>query len=258
MTISPALTRSPSRTRSSPTTPPVGCCTFLTFESTTTEPGAISAPESLAVPIQPPTPTARTTKTVKPARTWRRMDCRVAAAGGFKLSAPRVRNHSQRGSRRLSLQYFRKHVVSRTGGDNRPLLHCKKQIDPGDRARSVRDHDHDAAAGAHAENGLGQCRVAFGIQIGIRLVKNNQEGIAIERARERDSLCLSRRQGCSPFANLHPIAIRQGNDHVVDAGGGRCGPYCLGRRIRLEPADVLRHRPAQEFHVLRKISDMAS
>ena len=45
-TMSPALTRSPSRTRSSPTTPPVGCCTFLTLESTTIEPGAITAPDN--------------------------------------------------------------------------------------------------------------------------------------------------------------------------------------------------------------------
>src|SRR5260370_15306036 len=141
--ISPALTRSPSRTRSSPTTPPVGCCTFLTFESTTMEPGAISAPESLAVPTQPPTPTARTAKTVKPARIWRRMDCRVADCG-FKLSAPRLRNYSQRGPRRLSLQYLCKHVVFRTQGDNCPVFHRQKQIDPSDRAPAVRDHDHDA------------------------------------------------------------------------------------------------------------------
>jgi hypothetical protein len=33
-TISPRLTGSPSRTRNSPTTPPVGCWTFFTFEST--------------------------------------------------------------------------------------------------------------------------------------------------------------------------------------------------------------------------------
>ena len=57
-TISPALTRSPSRARTSPTTPPVGCCTFLTLESTTTEPGAISAPEICTVDAQPPNPPA--------------------------------------------------------------------------------------------------------------------------------------------------------------------------------------------------------
>jgi hypothetical protein len=42
--MSPAFTRSPSWTLSLPTTPPVGCWTFFTFESTTTEPCAIRAP----------------------------------------------------------------------------------------------------------------------------------------------------------------------------------------------------------------------
>src|SRR5258705_454930 len=42
--MSPAMTLSPSRTRSSPTTPPVGCCTFLTLESTTSTPCPMTAP----------------------------------------------------------------------------------------------------------------------------------------------------------------------------------------------------------------------
>ena len=36
--------------------PPVGCCTFLTFDSTTTVPGAITAPASSLVAAQPPMP----------------------------------------------------------------------------------------------------------------------------------------------------------------------------------------------------------
>jgi hypothetical protein len=39
-TTSPLRTRAPSRTSNSPTIPPVRCCTFLTFESTTMDPGA--------------------------------------------------------------------------------------------------------------------------------------------------------------------------------------------------------------------------
>ena len=65
-TMSPALTISPSRTLTSPTTPPVGCCTFLTLESTTTEPGAISAPEICTVEAQPPNPPASTSISARP------------------------------------------------------------------------------------------------------------------------------------------------------------------------------------------------
>jgi len=42
----PALTRSPSRASTSPTTPPVGCCTFFTLDSTTICPARSARPRS--------------------------------------------------------------------------------------------------------------------------------------------------------------------------------------------------------------------
>jgi hypothetical protein len=58
-TICPSSTSLPSLTRISPTTPPVGCCTFLMFDSTTIVPGAITAPANWLVAAQPPTPKIR-------------------------------------------------------------------------------------------------------------------------------------------------------------------------------------------------------
>ena len=80
-TTSPALTRSPSRTRTSPTTPPVGCCTFLILVSTTIEPGAISAPDNSVVAAQPPTPPTSMSTTVTPATMWRWIDSLVSTVG---------------------------------------------------------------------------------------------------------------------------------------------------------------------------------
>ena len=73
-TTSPARTRWPSRTSSSPTIPPVRCCTFLTLESTTIDPGAITAPDSSVVVAQPPTPTVSSKAMTTPPRRWRRME----------------------------------------------------------------------------------------------------------------------------------------------------------------------------------------
>jgi hypothetical protein len=73
-TMSPALTTSPSRARTSPTTPPVGCCTFLTLDSTTIWPGAISAPEICTVDAQPPRPTTRTSTIPRPSIRWNLID----------------------------------------------------------------------------------------------------------------------------------------------------------------------------------------
>ncbi len=81
--MSPALTRSPSRTRTSPTTPPVGCCTFLTLESTTTAPGAISAPEIGTVEAQPPKPPASTSITARPTIMCARIDRRAPFSSPF-------------------------------------------------------------------------------------------------------------------------------------------------------------------------------
>ena len=79
-TMSPFLTRSPSLTLSSPTTPPVGCCTFLTLLSTTSLPGAMTAPEiSLSVP-QPKMTSIRTATAARPSPRWPRSDCWTVTA----------------------------------------------------------------------------------------------------------------------------------------------------------------------------------
>src|SRR6202035_2703950 len=107
ITTSPLLTRLPSRTRSSPTTPPVGCCTFLTLESTTTLPEAMSAPESAVVPAQPPTPPASSTKTARPASALRRMDRRVGEEVLDTLGTPGFRyDFEWRPRRRLAMGHF--------------------------------------------------------------------------------------------------------------------------------------------------------
>ena len=82
ITIWPVLDRMlPSLTRISPTMPPVGCWTFLTFDSTTTVPGAITAPDSCVVAAQPPTPPTSTAMAAKPIRLSLRMAARVGLRG---------------------------------------------------------------------------------------------------------------------------------------------------------------------------------
>src|SRR5271165_900471 len=257
-TMSPPLTRSPSRTRSSPTTPPVGCCTFLTFESTTTDPDAMSAPESWVVPAQPPTAATRMPKTVSPARMLRRIDRRVGVDLARTLCAPGFRDDLERPRRLLAMQHLGEDFVFRAERHRSTFLHGQEEIDPGDGARAVGNHDCDAAAGADAENRLRQGGVAFGIEIGVRLVQNHQERVAIERAGKRNALGLPGRQSGAPLADLGIVAALQGNDHVVNAGGRRRRAYRFWVRIGLETADVLRHAPAEKLHMLRQVADIAA
>ena len=81
-TIWPSSTSPPSLTRISPTTPPVGCCTFFTLDSTTIVPGAITAPTNWAVVAQPPMPPVRRTVMVKPVR----LSLRIARRGSSSLA----------------------------------------------------------------------------------------------------------------------------------------------------------------------------
>src|SRR5262249_2245784 len=90
MTTSPAFTRTPSRTRSSLTTPPVGCCTFLTFVSTTMEPDATTGPDSSVVVAQPPRPPATRSAMVIAAKTWRRIERLAPLAFVVMASSPRL------------------------------------------------------------------------------------------------------------------------------------------------------------------------
>ena len=66
----------------------------------------------------------------------------------------------------------------------------------------VRDHHDDGAAFARGADRPRQRLVAFGVEIGIRLVEHDQERIAVERARQRHALRLAGRQRGALLADL--------------------------------------------------------
>ena len=77
---SPASTRAPSPTISSPTTPPPGCCTFFTFDSTTSEPSAITAPATCVIAPSTPMLITRNSPISAIAVTWLRIEDCVSVA----------------------------------------------------------------------------------------------------------------------------------------------------------------------------------
>src|SRR5262249_15851007 len=155
-------------------------------ESTTIEPDAINAPDSAVVPAQPPTPATRSTNTVMPASTLRRIERRVDVVWGFKLGTSRARDDLERLRRRsITMQPLPQAVVFRPEGHRASLLHCGDKAPAGNRRGAMRDPHDDAAAGADAENRLGQGRIAVRIQIGVRFVQHDQKRIVIEGAGER-------------------------------------------------------------------------
>ena len=72
----------------------------------------------------------------------------------------------------------------------------------------MRHHDH--APRAQAENGVRQSLVAFGVEVGVRFIEDDQERIAIERPRQRQrqTLRLSGGQRAAVIADDRVIAVR--------------------------------------------------
>ena len=84
--------------------------------------------------------------------------------------------------------------------DHAAVLDDGDEIDRNQRARPVRDHDDDAAACPDALDGRGERRLALAVEIGVRLVHDHEERVAVECARKPDALPLpgGERQPCGP------------------------------------------------------------
>ena len=135
-------------------------------------------------------------------------------------------------------------------------VHHQDLVDAAKRGRTVRDHDHDAAALADRVDRAGERGVALRVEIGVRLVQHDQEGVAIQRTRKSDALTLAGGKGSTRFPDLRVVAVRQPQDHVVRAGLLGCRDHRLRRGIRIEAGDVLRNRSFEQLDVLRQIADM--
>ena len=98
------------------------------------------------------------------------------------------------------------------------------------------------SARANPQDRLSQSFLAFGVEVRVRLVEHDQERVAVERASERDALCLSGRQRAAVFADDGVIALGQVDDEIVHAGRLRRRDHRIGVRRIFETANVLRHR----------------
>ncbi len=76
------------------------------------------------------------------------------------------------------------------------------------RTHPVRDDDDNRLTRAQCGNGLCQCRLPLGVEIGIRFVENDQKWLAVYRPREANPLTLAAGEQSSPRAYAGGIAVR--------------------------------------------------
>ena len=121
---------------------------------------------------------------------------------------------------------------------------------------SVRNEYDNRPACLEIKERLLQRCFTLAIEIGVRLVENHKEGIAVQSAGQSDALPLAARKNCAMLADPGVIAGRKPQNHIVRAGRS-CGPkYQIGIRFDAHPSDVFQHRPIEQLDGLRQESDM--
>ena len=257
--MSPALTRSPSRTRSSPTTPPVGCWTFLTLEFDHQRagrdhragnlggggPAAEPEHQQADVTAVPPGSARRSDAAGPDGRSLmtRLRPCRLRLSGrpaGADRGAASWRRTSSLGPNALASPCA---ITSTWSTAASALGRCAITTAMPPRARTPRI-------------ALRQRLLALGVEVRVRLVQHHQERIA-DRARARAQCAGAAR----PRA---PSRLRRSRSRSPAAGAGSARarrPLC--RRddrvrigLRLEARDVLRDRAVEQLDVLRQIADV--
>ena len=106
--------------------------------------------------------------------------------------------------------------------------------------RTLRDDDDGDATLLGALQRFRQRLLAFGVEVGVRLIEHDERRIAEERAREGDALPLTARKWCTAALDHGLVAVGQLRDHLVHAGNHRgldrsCrrgGRRACGRRSR--------------------------
>lgn len=139
-------------------------------------------------------------------------------ANGLGAQPPRTRGQREIG-RKGSLPFscvlrhcadggLVQHLVSWTEGDRSPLGHDENLVDARQRTRAMGNDDDNRAGTTCGDDRVRQCCLARSIEIGIRLIENEQEWLTIERPRQPDALALAGRQDGAGSADSGIVSIR--------------------------------------------------
>ena len=122
----------------------------------------------------------------------------------------------------------------------------------------VSDDDDDAATQTDLQDGAVERRVTLGVEVRVRFVEHDQERLAVECTGQRNTLALADGQRFAMAADVGLVAVGEAEDQIVHAGRpGRRDDRC-GRRIRIEPRNVLGDGAGHQFDVLRQVSDVTA
>ncbi len=137
-------------------------------------------------------------------------------------------------------------------GENEHLLAGRK------RRRPMGDQHHDGAARLHVEDRPLQRRLALAVEVGVGLIEDDQERLAVDGARERDALALPAREDRPFLADPGVVAVGQPQDHFVRAGGPGRLQHRVGVGREAHARNVLGHAPVEQVDGLRDEADVTA
>ena len=120
----------------------------------------------------------------------------------------------------------------------------------------MRHHHADAAARPHPLDRLSQRAFALRVEVGVRLIEDDEERIAVQGPSQPDTLALAGRKPVPAVTEFGIVTPRKVQDHLVDARGLRGRHDIGGRGTILEPGDVLGDGPGKQLGFLGQIADM--
>src|SRR5262245_2432412 len=120
-------------------------------------------------------------------------------------------------------------------------------------------HHHDRATlPTKRDDSVAQRLLAFRVQVRIRLVEYDQRWVAIECARERDTLALPSGQDVATFAHARLVAVRQPQYQFMYVGLAGGSEHLLLGVLRVEAGNVLGDAPLEELDILRQVAYAAT
>ena len=106
----------------------------------------------------------------------------------------------------------------------------------------MRNNDGDTATRGDPLDRRRQRNFAFSVQIGVRLIHHDEEGILVKRPGKPDPLALARGQRNALGAKLGLVPVRHADDHFVDAGGAGGLENVAGAGVGIEAGNILLDR----------------
>ena len=120
----------------------------------------------------------------------------------------------------------------------------------------MRDHDRGAAGQERTERGH-QASLRHGVEVGRRLVEDQDRGVPDDRPRDREAPPLPAAESDAVLTDPRVVALREGRDEVVKLGQAARGLDLLVGHVRVGQGQVVADRRIEQVHPLRHDPEQA-